>query len=331
MLLVGDIGGTHTRLAVYTPQAGPRAPLAGATFSSARYPSLEAIAEAFLSQTGMTVTAACFDVAGPVVAGRAKVTNLPWLIDSEQFRQRLGLSFVHLMNDLEAIASGIPILEADDLEVLKEGRPLPGGAIAVIAPGTGLGEGFLVWDGSQYRAQPSEGSHADFAPTDEQQVGLLRYLLARLDHVSYERVCSGIGLPNLYAYLKETGYAEEPDWLARRLAEATDPTPVIVAAALDPEQPSPLCAAALDLFVAILGAEAGNLALKVMATGGVYLGGGIPPHILPALRGERFRQAFLNKGRFRDLLAGVPIYVILNPQAALIGAARCGLSMMADG
>jgi len=196
----------------------------------------------------------------------------------------------------------------------------------VIAPGTGLGEAFLASNGERYRAHPSEGGHASFAPNDDLQIELLRYLQKRIGHVSCERVCSGLGLPNIYAFLKDSGYAEEPDWLAAKLASAADPTPVIVTTALDAERSCELCLATLRTFVSILGAEASNLALKVLATGGVYIGGGIPPRILPVLQEPYFMRAFLNKGRFTDIVERMPVHVILNPKAALLGAASYGLA-----
>ena len=327
MLLAGDIGGTKTNLGVYSTEKGPRKPLVEATFPSAQYPSLEALVSDFLKQADVNVDCAAFGVAGPVVGGKATITNLPWVVDETQLRETLNLRSVGLLNDLEAIAHGVPLLEQEDLHTLNERVPAPGGTLAIIAPGTGLGEAFLTWDGSCYRAHASEGGHADFGPTSPLEIGLLRYLQKRLEHVSYDRVCSGLGLPNIYAYLKESGYAEEPSWLAEQLAAAEDPTPVIVNAAFGTEEPCKLCAATLDIFVSVLGAEAGNLALKVLATGGVYLGGGIPPRILPALKQGGFMEAFRNKGRFSDLLARVPVKVILNAKIALLGAAWYGLRL----
>lgn len=327
MLLAGDIGGTKVNLALFSAERGPHEALAEATFSSAGYDGLEQIVDEFLKDQDHTVQAACFGVAGPVVGGRATITNLSWVIDARVLAQKLGLEAVYLLNDLESIANAVPILQPDDLCVLNAAQPEPHGAIAVIAPGTGLGEAFLTWDGTRYVAHPSEGGHTDFGPTDDLQLGLLRYMLARYDHVSYERVCSGLGLPNLYAYLKESGYAPEPDWLAEAIAAAADINPVIVEAALG-ARTCPLAQAALNLFVSILGAEAGNLAVKVLATGGVYLGGGIPPRILPALQGKTFMDAFMNKGRFRSLMVRLPVYVILNSRAPLIGAARYGLERL---
>jgi glucokinase len=327
MLLAGDIGGTKTNLAVFSPEDGPRAPLAEVTFPSADYPSLEALVFEFLAQVDLKVEQASFGVAGPVAAGRAEITNLPWVMEETQLREALNLSSVRLLNDLAAIAHAVPFLGPADLHTLNVGQPTPGGAIAVIAPGTGLGEAFLTWDGTRYRPHASEGGHADFAPTNSFEVELLRYLQDRFQHVSYERVCSGRGLPNIYGYLKDSGYADEPVWLTKQLAAAGDPTPVIVNAALDSERPCELCVATLNAFVSILGAEAGNLALKVLASGGVYLGGGIPPRILPTLEQKPFREAFRHKGRMSDLLARVPVHVILNPKVALLGAACHGLEL----
>jgi len=325
MLLAGDIGGTKTDLAIYSTETGPRAPLVQAEFHSGHYPSLEAIVREFLATVTYPVESACFDVAGPVLAGRAKITNLPWIIDEQVLKDDLGLKSVQLLNDLEAVARAVPVLEPDDLVTINPGEPMAGGTIAVIAPGTGLGEAFLTWDGTAYKACPSEGGHADFAPGDAIQTGLLEYLRVRDGHVSIERVCSGYGIPNIYDYLRDTGYAPENQEIARRLAMATDRTPVIMQAALDPAESCVLCAETLDIFVAVLGAEAGNMALKVLATGGVYLGGGIPKRIIPALQTGRFMDAFQRKGRLGEVLAHIPIHVITR-QAALIGAATCALA-----
>ena len=327
LLLAGDVGGTKTNLAVFSREAGLRAPLVEATFPSADFDDLASLVRVFLADVELPVTRACVGVAGPVVNRQARITNLPWLIDEVQLAAALGFSSFTVLNDLVAIAAGVPFLEADDVYTLHAGTPEPGGAKAVIAPGTGLGEAFLTWDGTRYRAHPSEGGHADFAPNNAQEVDLLRYLQARWEHVSYERVCSGRGIPNIYGYLRDNGYAEEPAWLAEQLAAADDPTPVIAEAALDPARPCALCVGTLDMFVGILGAEAGNMVLRVVATGGVYLGGGIPVRILPALDGERFRRAFLSKGRLAHLPARTPVYVILNPKSALLGAAAHGFGL----
>jgi glucokinase len=324
VLLAGDVGGTKTCLAVISPESGPRALLAETTLSSGDYPNLETLVGEFLSKVDFEISRASFGVAGPVVAGRAKITNLPWEMSEEHLERALGFP-VRLLNDLEAIAYAVPFLEPDDLRTLNEGKPSSEGAIAVIAPGTGLGEAYLTWDGSRYRAYASEGGHADFAPNNALEVELLRYLQERFGHVSYERVCSGQGIANIYAFLKESGY-EEPDWLAERLAAVNDSTPVVVEAALG-RKPCDICTAALAVFASCLGAEAGNMALKVLATGGVYLGGGIPPRIVSVLGQPRFMEAFCYKGRLSDLMAQMPVHVILNPWAALLGAACHGLGL----
>lgn len=326
MLLAGDIGGTKTTLAVYAPDAGPRAPLVRGTFASPEYAGLAALVGEFLRRHALPIERACFGIAGPVLAGRARFTNLPWDdVTEADLAGALGLGSVRILNDLEAIAWGVPALGAADLHVLNPGQPIAGGGIAIVAPGTGLGEAFLAWDGARYQAHPTEGGHTDFAPTTPRQAELAGYLRERLGHVSYERVCSGLGLPNIYAFLRDVAGLPEPAWLAGRLAGAADHTPIIVGAALDGT--SELCRTTLDEFVAILGAEAGNLALKVLATGGVFLGGGIPPRILPALEAGSFMRAFSYKGRMSALVARMPVSVILNPEAALLGAAAYGLSL----
>lgn len=329
MLLAGDIGGTKTQLAVFSADDGWRKPLAEAKFPSGHYSSLEALVQEFLGKHHFQIERASFGVAGPVVGGRATITNLPWVLEENHLKHALNIPFVSLLNDLESIAYGVPYLEDHDLHTLNAGHAVKGGAIAVVAPGTGLGEAFLTWEGARYHPHTSEGGHADFAPVDELQLELLRYLQLRYKHVSFERVCSGKGLPNIYNFLKEGGYKPEPSWLTEQLAGAKDPTPVIVENALDPERACDICIATLELFVSILGAEAGNMALKVLATGGVYLGGGIPPRILPFLSEGRFLQAFLRKGRLSDVLIPTPVYVILNPQVALFGAAQHGLEQLA--
>lgn len=321
MLLAGDVGGTKTNLALYSVENGARSPVAEKKYLSDQYPSLEAMVRDFLGETHEKAEKATFGVAGPVVTGKAEITNLPWEMDEKHLEEALELKKVRLINDLQAIAYGVPILKPDELSILQEGRSRDGGTIAVIAPGTGLGESFMTWDGNRYRAQPSEGGHTDFAPTTPLELGLLRYLQERIGHVSYERVCSGRGFPNIYNYLRDMSYAEEPSWLIDRLAKADDPTPIIVNAALDDDRPCDLCRTALMTFVSVLGAEAGNLALKVLAMGGVYLGGGIPPKIHPVLKDGTFINAFRRKGRFGDLMSEIPVKVILNPKVALLGAA----------
>jgi glucokinase len=323
MLLAGDIGGTKTLLGLYEPGRGARQPVNEGEFPSGDYPGLEVMVREFLEQSGRTADYACFDVAGPVVRGRARLTNLPWSLEEESLARELGLKRVILLNDLKAIAYAVPRLEPGEVHTIHEGNPDPHGALAVIAPGTGLGEAYLVWSGTEYIACSSEGGHTDFGPADEMQVELWRYVAEKRGHVSYEWVCSGLGIAVIYDFLRYKGYAPEPPEFAARLAAAPDRTKLITQAALADPNASPLSAAALQMFVTILGAEAGNLALKVLATGGVYLAGGIPRHILPLLEDGRFMEAFVNKGRLGDLVKDIPVQVVVT-RSALLGAVFYG-------
>jgi glucokinase len=328
MLLAGDIGGTKTHLAIFSPENGPRQPVKDQVFPSVQYPNLETMVQEFMAGSNITVERAAFGVAGPVVEGEARITNLPWVIRESRLKEVLEIPQVDLLNDLQGIAYAIPHLQPDELHTLNDGEPQSCGPIGVLAPGTGLGQAYLTWDGTRYRAHASEGGHADFGPTDMQEMGLLRYMLQRYDHVSYEKVCSGLGIRNLYAYLKDSGYAPEPPWLAQQLATVSDPTPIIVQAGLQhEEQPCELAVATLRMFVSILGAQAGNVALMLLCTGGLYLGGGIPPRIVPWLEHKYFMQSFLNKGRFGTVLIRTPVHVIMAQGAALFGAACYGLGL----
>lgn len=323
MLLAGDIGGTKTHLALYSP-AGGAVPQAEATYPSAEYDSLEAIATRFVAENKARVDRATFGVAGPVSGGQAAITNLPWLITEARLRAALDVGEVTLLNDLEATAYGIAHLAPPDLASLNGMAPRDG-TRGVIAAGTGLGEAVLFQREGRYQVIASEGGHVDFAPTNLVQIGLLQALLARFGHVSYERVCSGIGIPNVYGYFRENRYAEELPEVAEVLRQGRDATPAIVQNALAGR--CEICMATLNTFVSILGAEAGNLALKVYAEGGVYIGGGIPPRILPKLQDGTFMAAYLHKGRFADQLARFPVNVILKRDTALLGAACYGLGL----
>ena len=328
MLLAGDIGGTKVVLALFSDETGPHHCIAEARYASANYNSLAEIVTEFTGHFDVQPSGACLGIAGPVHGNRVRVTNLPWQIDGRDLSDALHGVPVRLLNDLEAIANAIPILEEEDVEILKLGEVEPQGTIAVVAPGTGLGEAFLFWDGRRYRAIPSEGGHTDFAPATPLELELLAYLQPRLGHVSYERVCSGIGIPNLYAFLRDSGKYPEPAWMATELALTNDHTPVIVEAAKGGK--AAICEGTLELFLGILGSEAGNMVLQVLATGGVYLAGGIPPRILPQLQGEAFLGAYTRKGRFSDLLGRVQVGVITDPRSALHGAANFGLLMAKD-
>lgn len=325
MILAGDVGGTKTVLALIAPGRGVKDPVREQRFPSAQFGSLEDIVARFLAESDCSVDAASFGVAGPVIKRSAKITNLPWRIDADATTERFAFPQVHLLNDLQAIAVAVPHMEVDDLVSLNAGRAEPEGVKAVIAPGTGLGEAFLVWAGDGYRACPTEGGHASFAPVSHEQVEQLACLEARFGHVSFERACSGSGVPNLYEFLSATGRYEEPEWLRQELTAAADRTPVILTAGL--ERRAQICVATLDLFARILGGVVGNMALQVFATGGLYLGGGIPPRILARLQQPDFLTFVRRKGRFSEWLTNIPIDVIGDSKAALHGAAWHGLTM----
>lgn len=320
MILAGDIGGTKTVIGLFGQADDRPRGVQEEKFPSQSYGALEEILERFM-RGGSTpgLRAACFGVAGPVVEGRSEATNLPWVIDAHALKGTLGLERVWVINDLLATGYGIPILKPDELSVLNEGRSRPGGNIVLIAAGTGLGEAILFWDGQAYQGVASEGGHADLAPRNPLEIELLQYLLKKFHRVSYERVLSGPGIFNIYSFLKDAGYGEEPDWFTERL-QGKDPSPVITEAAKQGE--CELCTKTLRLFVSLYGAEAGNLGLKALATGGVYIGGGIAPKILDQLRDGTFMAAFTDKGRLSPVLKDMPVRVILNDKTALLGAAR---------
>jgi glucokinase len=318
VILAGDIGGTKTNLALFGGDG--REPLELETFASREHDGLEPMVEAFLAEHPADVEAASFGVAGPVRDGvYADTTNLAWPVDGRRIARLVGLERVGLLNDLEANAWGIAALRDEDVAVLSPGDPEARGNMAVISAGTGLGEAGLYFDGARHRPFATEGGHADFAPGSVLEVELWGFLHAEYGHVSYERVCSGMGLVNIERFLRHRAGEPRPVWLEQEMAGG-DSAAAISAAAL--AGTDAVCDEALDMLVSIYGAAAGNLALKLMATGGVYVGGGIAPKILPRLRGGRFMQAFEDKGRFDDLLARIPVSVILNDRAALIGAAR---------
>jgi glucokinase len=313
------VGGTNTRLAWFEVANGALVPGAARTYASGRHASLDEIVETFLQEAPGRFQHACFGIAGPVREGRVEATNLPWVVDARRLAGRLGLDQVLVVNDLEANAWGLAALPDTDFAVLQQGDPAPTGNAAVISAGTGLGEAGLVWDGRRHRPVASEAGHADWAAQDELQLGLWRFLAAEVGHVSVERVLSGPGLHNIYRFFRDAQGLDEPDWLTDAL-RGDEPAPVISQAGL--EGRAEICARALELFVAIYGAEAGNLGLRMLATAGVFLGGGIAPRILPALRRRGFLDAFTGKGRLQALLEAMPIRVVLNDQAALRGAAR---------
>jgi glucokinase len=331
LLLAGDIGGTKTVLALVRGCGGAAQVVAEAVFPSREYATLETVVAAFRAAHPAAVGRAAFSVAGPVIEGRAQITNLPWRLDDARLAESMGVARVLLVNDLQATAYAVPHLRPDQVTELLPGEADPAGVRAVVAVGTGLGEALLVPAGDGFVALPTEGGHTDFAPRGALQRRLLAALSGVHEHVSYERVCSGMGIATLYRFLAERAPEPPPPWLAARLAAGGDVTPAIVDGGMHPERRCPVCRRTLRLLAAILGAEAGNAALRGLATGGVYLGGGIPPRILPVLRGRAFRAGFLQKGPMSRLMARIPVHVVLEPRAALLGAARYGMAMERQG
>ncbi len=322
MILAGDIGGTHARLAFFDASNGRLNLVHEKTYPSRDYPGLEEIVSTFVRQDSGRIDAACFGVAGPVREGRAQISNLAWAVESSRLAAEFNLRPTFLINDLEASAWGIGALQPTDVVTLNPGDRNASGNRAVIAAGTGLGQAGMYWDGHQHQVFACEGGHTDFAPRGDLQIELLRYLAAKFGRVSYERVLSGPGLVNIYQFLRDTGRGQEPTWLREKMSLG-DPAALISTTALEGQ--SPLCQQALDIFVSIYGAEAGNLALKILATGGIFLTGGIAPRILPKLSSRIFLDSFLDKGRMRPLLASIPVQVVVNEDAGLLGAARCAL------
>jgi glucokinase len=318
MILAGDIGGTKTNLALYSPAQGGLRRRIARSFRSYDYPSLEAILEAFLAGQGK-VSIACIGVAGPVRGGRSRLTNLSWSVDREAIRRACGARAAYLINDLQALAYSVPFLPPKKIATLQKGEPDAGGNIAVGAAGTGFGQAALLRCGAARLPMASEGGHVDFSPRNDREAALLFHLRKVHGRVSAERVISGPGLFAVYRFLREEeGRREHPEVEARLASE--DPPRVIVSAGLSGR--SGTCREAIRFFCRLYGAAAGNLALQYAATGGVVLGGGLTPAILPALVKGEFLDAFLDKGRFRGFLEKVPVKVILDETAALLGAAR---------
>ncbi len=323
-VLVGDIGGTHARLAVMSLEEDRWKIRRQQDYRSAEFPGLAAVVRAFLATLDQVPDRACFGVACPVDTGICRLTNLDWEVDTAKLPGELGIERTRLINDFHAVGLAVPLLRAEDLVVLQPGRPEPRGALAIIGAGTGLGQSLLVWDGSAYRVHASEGGHADFAPRSRLEAQLFLYLLERYGHVSYERVLSGPGLVNLYRFLLDSGIGTEQR-AVRSEMETGDPAAVISRHGL--EGTDAVCVRALDLFAGIYGAQAGNLALTVRAEGGVFLAGGIAPVILEKLRDGTFLQAFTGKGRMASLLEQVAVRVIVNPNTGLIGAAAAARAL----
>jgi glucokinase len=317
MILAGDVGGTKVHLALFDFTDGDLKHTRDQVFPAKQYAGLEEIVKEFV--VSEKVTAACFGVPGPVRDGRLRLTNLPWTLDSRELARDLGIDYVFLINDLQANGYGIAELGPDQIYTLSEGDTSQVANRGLISAGTGLGEAFLVWDGRDYVPYPSEGGHSDYAPRNEDEIDLLRFLRQKYNgRISFERVVSGQGLTNVYEFLRDGKGIEEPLWLAERMRQE-DPNAVITESALKAK--SELCEKTLDMFVSAYGAEAGNLALKVLSVGGLYVGGGIAPRILEKLKDGTFLKAFTDKGRLSQLLVNMPVRVILESRTALIGAA----------
>jgi len=324
MILAGDVGGTKTLIGLFELEGGHLRSVREATFPSEDFGALEEILQLFFRKEHRpTLRSACFGVAGPVIAGRSKTTNLPWQLDESNLAAELEVPRVKLLNDLEAAAHAMRHLPPTELSVLQRGLKREGN-IAVIAAGTGLGEACLYWDGQTHHAIASEGGHADFAPRTDLEIELLQYLAPKFGgHVSYERVLSGDGLYNIYKFLRDCGHGIEPPWLTEQLKSSDDPPAVISKVGLSGK--APLCIEALNLFSSIYGAETGNLVLRFLAVGGAFVAGGIAPKILATLQNSSFMSGFIDKGRFSELMRNTEVHVAMNPKAPLIGAAQFAL------
>ncbi|HXG64914.1 MAG TPA: glucokinase [Blastocatellia bacterium] len=318
MILAGDIGGTKTNLGLFEVEGGALRPHQQQSFPSGSYDGVETVVQEFLSAAGATVTAAAFGVAGPVVDGRSETPNLAWDVDARRLARCLNLEAVALLNDLEATGHGIAELKPSEMITLNEGEYIPGNA-ALLAAGTGLGVASLFWDGRELAPSASEGGHVDFAPRNELEMDLLRHMLTRHQRVSVERIVSGPGIFQIYEFLRVSGHGKEKPEVAEKM-KSEDPSAVIANTAL--AGGCELCVKALDMFVSLYGAAAGNVALLLKSTAGVYVGGGIAPKIIEKLKDGTFMKAFTSKGRLSPLLENMPVRIIMNDKTALLGAAR---------
>ncbi|MFA7381920.1 MAG: glucokinase [Desulfurivibrionaceae bacterium] len=317
--LAGDLGGTKALLALYVTTGQGYALVREQRFASGDYDDFSGIIADFLRGSELHPQTAAFGVAGPVAGGRARMTNLDLLLDQDVLREQFQLAEVILLNDLVAVAKAVSILSPEDLLVVNAGTVAPRGSMAVLAPGTGLGEAYLCWNGKDYTAFPSEGGHADFAPTSELELGLLSFLRAAHDHVSYELVCSGKGIPNIYRYLTQGAGMQVPPAFQEALAAAPDFNPVLLGQALAKE--GEVARLTLEIFFSVLAAEAGNMALKFLSAGGLYLGGGMLPRLLSVFDSKRFMERFTAKGRMAGILSVIPVKIITTDRVALNGAA----------
>lgn len=326
-ILAGDIGGTKTNLAIFQVVSGDLGhallEVRNKRYPSQSYTSLNAVLREFLAEGDEPLLASCFGVPGAVKEGRVKPTNLTWSIDAKEIGREFEVRHSYVINDLLANAYGISELKPNDFETLNAGEPGAKGNLAVISPGTGLGQAGIYFGGEKFHPFATEGGHTDFGPRNELEIAMLEYLLKQFGHVSIERIASGMGMENIYKFLRDTKRGVEIPEVAREMT-TTDAGAVITKHAL--AETCPMCQHTMEIFISCLGAEAGNLALKIMATGGVYVGGGIPLRILPKLRSGAFFDAFCDKGRLSSLMRAMPIHVILNDNAALLGSARYALN-----
>lgn len=320
MILAGEIGATRTRLAAFETEGNLLKCVVEKTYPSQEHSGLGEILPQFTRTEGIPVHSACFGVAGPVRAGRSKISNLPWTIDCRELASQLKLPAVGLLNDLEAYAYGIDALESKDFVTISAGSENAEGNRAVISAKTGLGMAGLYWDGFRHHPFACEGGHADFGPRDPMQIELLAYLQKKYGRVSCERVLSGPGLHDIYDFLRDTGKSEEPAWLREQMSTAFDRSPLISHLAL--EGKSTICDQALSIFVSVFGAEAGNCALRYMTTGGIYIGGVIAAKIARKMQDGTFMESFVDKGRMESILKDMPVQIIANDDCGLIGAAR---------
>ena len=317
-VLAGDIGGTKTNMALFH-MVNDR-PIASVveTYASRDEPGFEKIVQDFLGKHGVFVSSACFGVAGPVIDGRCRATNLPWVISEKKITKSVGFEYVKVVNDLEAMAYGIPLLKGSDIFPLNTQKIKKKKNFGLIAPGTGLGMVLSIWNNGRYLAVSSEGGHSDFVPANREEFMLSQYIKRRYGHASMERIISGPGIENIYMWLRDSGRYKEPRWLLKHMNQM-DPSRVITQAAM--KNKTPICVKTLNIFISALGAAAGNLALTGLTLGGIYLGGGIPHKILPWLKSGLFMDSFVAKGRFKNMLKGIAVRVLLNEKTPLQGAA----------
>ena len=324
MILAGDVGGTKSNLAFFELENGQLKTRFEKTLPSHKFASLAELLKEFFGATELRADFSCLSIAGPVKERRCQTPNLPWIVEADEVERTTGMRRLELINDLEANARGLAMLGPSDFAIINEGEPNAVGNAAVISAGTGLGEAGLFWDGEKHLPFASEGGHGNFGPNDDLQTELLQYMRKVHNHVSYERVLSGPGLYNIYSFMRDSGKFPEPDWLKEEL-KVSDPAATISKNAISGK--AEICVEALNMFVTIYGSEAGNLAMKVMALGGVYIGGGIAPKIITKLQEPLFMKSFTNKGRMKTLLQAIPVKVILNDKTALLGAAEFALSI----